>query len=420
LKLSIPYGSDRVDFEIDKHRLLGVFYPAEMRAAIDQTAQVNYAIRNPIGSAGLTSLLHKGDTVSISCDDATRATPTKLLLNCLLPTIEESGIPRSAVQIVISLGTHRKMTDSELKSKLGEEVIEEYAVWNHAYDDPNELRLLGTIDHDVPVWINRRFLGSSVRICLGNIIPHGNAGWSGGAKSLLPGLAGKETVGRMHIKSAMTTPNALGILDNPTRALIDTYGGKVGIHLILNTVLTRNNQILQAFAGDYLAAHREGVKLSRQVYGVRLPRQADIVISSSYPADLEFWQAWKGIASADLAGKPGGGIVLVTPCPEGISATHPEWKDLLQLDSKTIELMIQKRQIDDLVAAGLALSIVKIRERHRICIISDGISHRDAEKLRVEKFTTIEEAIQELSREYGSDSTLSVLAHGGDMLPIVA
>jgi nickel-dependent lactate racemase len=233
-------------------------------------------------------------------------------------------------------------------------------------------------------------------------------------------LAGEETVGRMHVKSAMTMPNALGQIDNPTRSLIDSYGAKVGIHSILNTVLTLKGKIVRAFAGDYLAAHRRGVELSRRIYGVRVPRLADIVVSSSHPADLEFWQAWKGLASADLAAKPGGGIVLVTPCPEGISVTHNEWRELLQFDSRAIEEMIRERKVDDLVAAGLALTVVKIREKHRVCIVSDGISYEDAEKLQFEKSKTVEEAVQGLSRQHGGESSVSVLAYGGDMLPIVA
>lgn len=417
MKVTLPYGSQVIEFDVPENRLLNVISPRSISAADDSSLLVKKALEAPIQSERLVDAVHRSDKVSIVCDDVTRKTPVKTLLPFILSSLKSSGVKRDSIRIIVALGTHRKMTESEMKEKYGEEVLEEYEVVNHMYDDSSELVKKGEIKSGIPVWINKRYLESTFRIAVGNIIPHMNAGWSGGAKILLPGLAGEETVGSMHIESARTIPNALGLAENPAREIIDTYAGKVGLNMIVNTVLNREGDIVNVLAGHYVSAHRKGINESRKIYEVSVPSLADIVISSSYPADLEFWQGEKGLFSADLAVKENGGIILVTPCPEGVSVNHPEWVEILDHTPDEIEELIRRREVEDLVAAGLALSLAKIREPHNICIVSDGISYKEAEKMRFQKFSTVEEALSHLTQIYGKDSMISILTHGGDIYP---
>jgi nickel-dependent lactate racemase len=309
------------------------------------------------------------------------------------------------------------MTKDEMKEKYGADILEEYEVVNHVFNDPSQLKYCGTIADDIPVWINKEYLKADIRITTGNIVPHFNAGWGAGAKILLPGLAGEETVGRMHVHSGMTTPNSLGIEESPTRKIINAFAEKVGIHLLMNTVLTLKREVIQVFAGHFVKAHQQGVRFAKHIYGVPLSELADITICSSYPATIEFWQGAKGLSASDLATKNGGGIILLTPCPEGLAVMHPRWGDYLHHTHEELKAIYKKGAVEDLIALGIALSVTYVRDRHKICIISDGISDQDAEKIGFQQVKVTDEALNFLSKQYGEKSKINIITHGGETYP---
>ena len=221
MKISLPYGKDKINFEVPDSRIIKIISPKDVKGISSPKQEVERALSSPLNAKRLVDAVHRDDKVSIACDDITRATPTKTLIPPILSALNSVGVKKDQIQLIVALGTHRKMSDSEMKEKYGEEVLEEYTVVNHMYDDPSELIIRGEIRKGMPIWINKHYLQSNFRITVGNIIPHMNAGWSGGAKSLLPGLAGEETVGLMHIESARTIPNALGMSENPARKIFD-------------------------------------------------------------------------------------------------------------------------------------------------------------------------------------------------------
>ncbi|MEM3045435.1 MAG: nickel-dependent lactate racemase [Candidatus Bathyarchaeia archaeon] len=417
--VEVPYGRSKVEFEVDPDRILGVITPSDVVPSRDPELEVVRALKDPIGGPTIGELSPKGKTIAIAVDDVTRVTPTHILLPPLLRLLEEEGARRDDIRIVIALGTHRRMTEQEMKEKYGAEVVEEYEVVNHAFDDESQLKYMGDVAGDVPVWINKDYVSADIRIATGNLIPHFNAGWGAGAKILLPGLAGEETVGRMHVHSAVTTPNGLGMEENPTRKLIDAFAEKVGIHLLVNTAITRNREIVKVYAGHFVEAHRRGIAFAKGIYGVEAPGEADITVSSSYPADIEFWQGEKGLFSADLATKRNGTIILLTPCPEGVSVMHPMWIEYLQRSPEDLREMYRMGDVDDLVALGVALNVVYARERHPIYIVSDGITDKEAEKMGFKKFKDVDEALEIASRNHGLKSKVNILTHGGETYPVI-
>jgi nickel-dependent lactate racemase len=418
--LEIPYGEQRITFELNDGRVIKIVNPSEISPSSNPTLEIKQSLNNPIQGKKIDELSPKGKTIAIAVDDITRVTPTQTILPPILRSLEDSGANKKNIKIIIALGTHREMTEQEMKNKYGAQIVEEYEVINHAFNNEPELEYIGKIADDVPVWINKDYIKADIRIATGNIIPHCNAGWGAGAKIILPGLAGEETVGRMHVHSGMTTPNGLGMENNPTRKLIDEFAEKVGIHLLVNTAITRNREIVKVFSGHFVKAHREGIKLSKKIYGVEIPSLSDITISSSYPADIEFWQAQKGLFSADLATKKNGGILLTSPCPEGVSVMHPKLLDYMQYSTDELKQIYRDdKEIEDYVALGMAMSIGYVRERHKICIISKGISQKDAKKLGFEKFQSLNEGLKFLSNQYGQDSTINILTMGGETYPIL-
>jgi nickel-dependent lactate racemase len=416
VRVELPYGKQKRFFELDEKRLLGVFSPGDCDPAKSATSEVIRSLENPIGTSGLRTILRRNRKVAIAVDDNTRATPVSLVLPAL---IEHFGLRREDVQVIVALGTHRKMTKGEMEEKYGKDTVEEYEFVNHTFDEHDQLKIVGEFSDGAPVWMNRSFLNADARIGIGNIVPHFSAGWSGGSKIVLPGLAGEEAVGWMHYVSAMERPNALGLVENSGRMLMDWAAKKVRLNLIVDTVLNRREEIVKVFSGNHVEAHRKGVEFAKRVYNVDVPERADITVSSSYPADIEFWQAQKGLYSADVITKKGGGILLLTPCAEGISAIHKDWSNLLEYDAETLADLIRTRKVNDLAAASFALCVVKTREAHNTSVVSDGISYEIAEKLGFKKFSTLQEAIEHLSRIYGDKSRVAVLSHGGDTCPVL-
>ncbi len=415
LKAELPYGLDKKTFDINEKRLIGIFSPSDAEPIQDVEAEVIRSLENPIGLSSIASIIRKKRKVSIAIDDNTRITPNKSLLP---PLIKHFNLRKENVQIIIALGTHRKMTDREMLEKYGHELVEEYEIVNHAYDERDQLKMVGKLPNGVPILANKEFLNADVRISVGNIIPHFTPGWSAGSKTLLPGLAGEETVGWMHYIGAVSQPNAVGEIENSSRRIMDTFAKEVGISFIVNTVLNRSGRIVKVFSGDFVQAHREGIRLSKMIYGINVPERSTITVVSSYPADIEFWQGQKGLYTADKMTKRGGGILLVTPCPEGISVMHKDWEEMLQYDSETLIDMIEKGKIKDLTAASLALCVAKTREPYDVCVLSDGLSEEMSSKLHFRKVSSIEEGLEYLSRRLGADSMVSILTHGGDSYPI--
>jgi nickel-dependent lactate racemase len=417
--IELSYGKKKVDFEIEKDQLLKVLTPSEIPPSKSPELEVESSLKNPIEGPTIEELSPKGKTIAIAVDDMTRVTPTHIILPTLLSFLEKSGAKKEDIKIIIALGTHRSMDRKEMKEKYGEEIVERYEVINHEFEDQSELEYLGNIVEDVPVWINKNYLKADIRIATGNLIPHFNAGWGAGAKILLPGLAGEETVGRMHIHSSITNPNALGLIENPTREIIDAFAEKVGIHLLINTAINRNKEIVKVFSGHFKKAHREGVEFAKKIYGVEVPEKADVTISSSHPADIEFWQGQKGIFSADLATKDGGEIILLTPCPEGISVMHPKILDYLENSYKDLKKISRLRDIEDPVGLAISICLAYEREKHPIYIVSECLTNEEVGKMGFIKSGSIEEAMEVITKNQGSNLKYNILTYGGETYPIV-
>jgi nickel-dependent lactate racemase len=201
---------------------------------------------------------------------------------------------------------------------------------------------------------------------------------------------------------------------------MEAIAGQVGLKAVLNTVLDHTGRLVQAFYGDPCLAFRAGVELARQVYGVSVPDQADIVIAGSHPCDIEFWQAHKSLYPADLVVREGGTVIVVTPCPEGVSVTHQEMLNFTGLEAEEIERLLDDGTIEEVVSGALALAWAKMRQRARISLVSDGISDEEAGALSFTPFANIDDALAAALHRHGPEATVAVLTHAPEMLPIVS
>lgn len=414
--LWIRNGDVMEELSLKRRSLLDVLEPRAVAATGDTSGVVRRAFDRPIGSPPLEQIAAGAKRVVIVCDDLTRPTPAHRLVPEVLDRLNHAGVQDTAVTILIANGTHRAMSHSELEQKLGPDVLERVSVRNHLYDDLENLVDLGSTASGVPITVNRLAAEADLVIGVGNIVPHRYCGWAGGAKIIQPGISGEATTAATHLMITRFSDVGLGTVDNTVRSEIESVGDRVRLRFIVNTVLNAEQEIVHVVAGDFRAAFRAGVKLAREVYGAAFREQADVVVASAYPSDLNLWQAGKSLYSAQLVVRPGGVVILASPCYEGVGE-HGSFSELMALDYRTIDQMLETDQIDDRICAAAALACALVREHCEVWLAGTGISDLEAERMGMRRFETAYEALSVVLDER-PDARVTLLHNATEVLPV--
>ncbi len=301
----------------------------ESRSAVplaDATTAIGTALDNPIGCRPLVELATGKRTAAISLCDITRPAPNSQTLPPLLQRLHAAGIPLDGITILIATGLHRGATDAEVRAIVGAEIAARYRIVNHDARALAEHRSLGATASGTPVYIDRRFMDADLHITLGFIEQHLMLGFSGGRKLVAPGLAAQETIKAIHAPRFMREPLAIegSIENNPLQAELLEIARMARHDFLLDVTLTKQRAICGVFAGAPVEAHKAGVEFVRATSLTRLPQLADAVITSAagHPLDLTFYQSVKGITAAQHIVKPGGRILIVSKCDEGIGSNE--------------------------------------------------------------------------------------------------
>jgi nickel-dependent lactate racemase len=288
----------------------------------DERAAVLAALASPISTRPLREWIKPGDRICILFTDITRATPNERLIPWLLEYLAD--VPREKITLINQLGTHRPNTTSELEQMLTPAVATNYRVLNHEPENPQALVQLGTTRSGAPALLNRHFVEADVRIVTGFIEPHFFAGFSGGPKGIMPGVAGLETVVSNHGAKNIGDPNStFGVTEgNPIWEEMRDIALRAGPSFLFNVSLNDRRQITGVFAGDLLAAHKVGCEFVRKSAMQKFDAPFDIVVTtnSGYPLDLNLYQAVKGMNAGARVIKPGGTLIIACECCEGVPA----------------------------------------------------------------------------------------------------
>lgn len=418
IKLSYP---DVAPLEVPEANLLAVLEPRALEAATLVENMVEEALNHPIGSPALEEMVSPASRVLILVDDITRQTPAWAVLPAILRRLTGRGINRENIKILIAAGTHARMNASEVEKKLGPQIPHEYEVVIHHWQNDENLRRIGETADGTAVHVNLLLGEADFVLGVGQIVPHRVMGYTGGATIVQPGVSGREITGYTHWKSALYAGrDILGIAENPVRQEVERIARLAGLKFIVNVVMDAHHRVIQVVAGDVVAAQRKGAEFSRTIYGTPLPEFADIVVTESYPADYDLWQASKGIYSAELAVQEGGVVILVTPCPHGVSDEHPEVERLGYLGFQEVKARVEKKQITDLVAAAHLVHVGRvIRDRAKGIMVSPGIKPETQSHLGFQSADTPQKALEMAFGIVGPKARVAVLRHGGDVLPLV-
>ncbi len=420
MHISFPYPEIK-SLEVPEQNLLGLFSPSIVKTEETEEAIIEKAFSHPIGSDPLSPMLKGCQDVLILVDDYTRTTPVRKVLPRLLKELEMAGIKSSGIKILIALGTHRPMTEEEIKEKFGKDFSERYPILNHNWWDPSQLSYLGETEGGTPIFVNRLVKEADFVIGVGQIVPHRVSGFSGGGNIIQPGICGEETTGKTHwLGAQFTGREILGKIENPVKQEIERVAQKAGLKWIINTIQDGSGGLISVVAGDPVQAYRIGAKRSLEVYQSQLPQEADIVIADSHPYDSDLWLAAKGIYASELAVKQGGVVILVSPCPEGISPSHPEVLEFGYQTFEEVDQKVRQGKIQKLTAAAHLVHVGRvIKERARGIMVSPGIPKEDKERLGFIHAREPQEALGIAFSLLGLRAKVAVLQRGGEILPVI-
>ena len=412
MRLSFGFGAGIQEAEVPEKNLLGVLHANEVKLDLTGEAEVRRALEEPIGSPRLREIVKPGEKIAVVTSDITRPMPTYKVMPALLDELYAAGARAEDITLVFALGSHRRHTDEEQKKLAGERA------WNEIVcvdSDPADCVHMGVTAAGTPVDITRAVAEADRRICLGNIEYHYFAGYSGGAKAIMPGASTRDAIQSNH--SMMVRPEACaGALDtNPLRMDIEEAGTICGIDFILNVVLSEHKEIIRAVAGHPIQAHRAGCAFLDTLYLKELPRGADIVLVSQggAPKDLNLYQTQKALDNARHAVNPGGVIVLIGSCKEGLGEkVFEEW----MTKSESPQAMIERIGRDFRLGGHKAAAIAMTLEKADIYLVSD-LEPDFVRSIFLTPQPSVQQALDAAFEKLGPGATVLAMPYGGSTLP---
>lgn len=407
----LAYGTGYLEVNIPEKNLLGVLEAGVAKAdtfgITNNSAMIRHALDNPIGSLTIKEIAMRKQArrAVIIVNDITRPTPYKWMLPPLLASVEAAGITPANIKLIIALGIHRPHTPEENRRIFGEEICSRYEVLNHDCD--HDLHSAGRLSNGWDLLINRHVAEADLLISTGVVELHYFAGWSGGRKSILPGVAARSLIEANH--RMMDNPKAcLGnYKDNPVNDLMLEAARTVGLDFILNVVTAGKEQIVFAAAGDLYQAWMEAVKFAEASNIVTIARAADVVIAAcgGFPKDINVYQSQKALDAAVQAVKPGGTIIWVAECSEGMGEeTFAKWITAAQCPED-----IEKRFFTRFELGGhKAFAICRILKNADIIMVS-ALPEDTVKPMFITPCADIKEALIMAQQKHGENMTVLIM-----------
>ncbi|MCJ7456909.1 nickel-dependent lactate racemase [Candidatus Bathyarchaeota archaeon] len=417
MKLSIPYGKDKVDFEIPQQNLMGVFPPKAVPGVQDESEAIRDALLNPIDSEPLPDLAEHRNSVVILATDVSRPTKDRLIVPAILDVLVEAGVQEKNVKVIVARGQHREMTQEEIERKLGSGVLRRVSVEQH--DPDRNLVELGVTHAGNRVMVNSEVVRADLKISTGNIVPHRYAGYGGGAKSILPGVCGRETIYRNHLYVVEGKCRRDSLESNPVRAEMEEAAEMVGLDFIVNTVMNHEGRIVKVFSGHFLNAHRKGVEFASEMMGVHVPSRAGIVLSSGSPMDISFYQASKALEMGESIVKDGGTFILASPCYEGIGEEDLYRFLIMESPERILRTLKELNPATNLVSGVIAYLMAEARKRINVVLVSDGLTRKQVEAMGFSKGDSVQAALDKSIGRVGQDSQVAIFPQGPTTLPVL-
>jgi len=421
MMLRFPFGRGSLKLDIPRANLVSVIEPRFMEAAWDEEGEVRRAVDHPIGSLRVKEAIKKQAKAVIIVSDITRPAPNPLMVPPVLDALREAGLKTESMEIVVASGLHRPASREELEELLGKDVVRKVKVINHNAEDEEQLTEIGKTTFGTDVTLNKKVVEADFVIATGLIEPHFFAGYSGGRKSILPGVAGRKSVFQNHSFQMIGHPKArYGILKgNPIHEDAMEAAKMVRLNFMVNVVLNKERKIVKAFAGDSVKAYEAGVDLLDAMVRVPTPRKADIVITTNggYPLDRNLYQAVKGMATGELVVRRGGVIVIMAECIDGIE--HESFYQLMEEAKNPNEVLETIKKEEPIIDQWETQVLARILKKAEVIVVSKGVKDELIEDMLMTSASTPEEALALALRKAGNAAKIVAIPEGPLVIPHV-
>lgn len=420
--IPIPYYTSSLDLHVEEKNLLQVVTAKmhEFDPGKSETELIQEALAHPIGTPRLRDLARGKDRVVLVTSDHTRAVPSKLTLPILLDEIRQ-GNPQADITILIATGLHRATTEEEQRRMFGDAIVDrEKIAINNAFD-PSQFVHVCTLPSGADFNVNRLAVECDLLVTEGFIEPHFFAGFSGGRKSILPGICSQETVNENHSYRAISSPYAnTGVLEhNPVHTDMLCAARAVNVQFIFNVALNGEKKVIAAWAGDLEQAHAEGVAFIRK-WSQCPPVTGDIVVTSNggYPLDQNLYQSPKAVATAEACAGENGVIIMCCSCADGMGGTH--FEKLIQLGTvEEIDSFLSKIPPKETIPEQWCPQIyARILKKHRVILVTTYLSHDAVRKANMIPASSPDEALEIAYGIKGRDAKVVVIPDGVSVLAV--
>ncbi len=414
----LPYGKTDVCVRVPARNLLGSIQPKEQHSVADAKAEVERALKEPIGSKRLSEIAAAEHKVAIVVDDATRDAPSSVMLLPVLAELNTAGVRDENVTVIFGCGTHRAVTNEEANRLVGEEVLKRVKTVSHDCKATDLVYIGTTKTHGNKVYLNRTFAEADVKVLVGDVDFHYYAGYGGGRKSVLPAIAGEETIKHNHALLLHANARTGVLAENPVHEDMTEAAKLAKVDFIVNVVANSKGEVVKAFAGDLEQAFIEAVKTVDAMYRVTVDRRADIVVVSpgGDPADINLFQAYKALDNALEVAKRGGVVILVAECPEGHgNQVFYDWMVRFG-DLKTVTREIKRNFV---LGGHKAYYLLKALQSHPIILVSSLPDYYAVNVFKLKTARAVNDAFTEALKTAGSQAKVWVMPYGNYTLPEV-
>ena len=412
MKIELGIGKRTDTLTVNDNNLIAVLTPNKVEYDLTGEAEVRRALREPIGAKLLRDTVKKGEKIAIITSDITRPVPSYKILPSVLEELYSAGVEKEDITVVLALGSHRGHTGEEQRRLVGDAVYDSVKVVD---SNPDDCIHMGETKIGTPVDITRTVAEADRRICIGNVEYHYFAGYSGGAKAIMPGVSTRAAIQSNHSMMVRDECCAGRLEGNPIREDIEDAANVCGVDYIVNVVLDEHKEIIKCAAGDVTLAHRELCAFLDKLFCVKIPRRSDIVVASQggAPKDLNVYQTQKALDNTKHAVRSGGIIILVGSCAEGMGEkTFEAWMREAQKPSDLTERIAREFRLGGHKAAAIAM-VLQNAEIYLVSDLPDG----EVEKMFMKPFKTVQEAYDAALTKLGENAETIVMPYGGSTLP---
>jgi len=424
MRIKLNYGRSGLNVELNQGNDITVFRTKNMAAIEDPAAKLYMSLENPIAASPLREIAARGKNACIVVSDITRPVPNRILLPPIIDTLEQAGLPRRKIRMIVATGIHRAPTDKEIVEILGDEIANTCEISCHDARDSSGIARIGYSSTGTPIEINRHYLESDIKIVTGLVEPHFMAGYSGGRKSVAVGLTSIEAIKHLHGTKFLEHPEARNceLAQNPLHAELTEIAISTGADFSVNIVINAERRIGGIFCGDIVRAHDAACKFAERYSVIDANAPFDIVVTTAagYPLDTTFYQAIKGLVGALGILSRGGQIILAAECSKGLGS--PEFR-------RVLDNLCQIRDFGRFIAhiseaKNFVLDqwevemLVKALRRGEIFLFSEGISEQDWPLTHSARVESVEAGLSRAIANSVQSPRIAVIPEGPYVIPI--